>query len=137
MGAADPGGRLFQTRMLSALSSRVRTHRVKRSRSSRARTRMRGSPTPGYLGTPLASDRSAAEQADRLVKAARLFGATDEEIAEASTMAALTMAGSTFLNAHQVDYDTFRRETLDAVVYARAHTAATTPTSGRTTSAHA
>jgi hypothetical protein len=31
------------------------------------------------------------------------------------------MAGSTFLNAQQVDYDEFRRETLDAVAYARAH----------------
>ncbi len=70
-------------------------------------------------------------------EAARLFGATDEEIAEAGMMAALTMAGSTFLNAQQVDYDTFHRETLDAVAYARAHTPATTPASERTTSAHA
>jgi AhpD family alkylhydroperoxidase len=52
---------------------------------------------------------------------ARLFGATDEEIAEASMMGAMTMAGSTFLNAQQVDYDEFRKETLDAVQYARAH----------------
>ncbi len=52
---------------------------------------------------------------------AKLNGATDEEIAEASTMAALSMQGSTFLNAQQVDYDTFRRETLEAVAYARAH----------------
>jgi AhpD family alkylhydroperoxidase len=70
-------------------------------------------------------------------EAAKLFGATDEEIAEASMMAALTMAGSTFLNAQQVDCDTFRQETLEAVAYARAHTPATTLTSGRTTSAHA
>lgn len=54
-------------------------------------------------------------------EAARLFGATDEEIAEASMMGALTMAGSTFLNAQQVDYDEFRKETLEAVEYARAH----------------
>jgi len=69
-------------------------------------------------------------------EAAKLFGATDEEIAEASMMAALTMAGSTFLNAQQVDYDTFRRETLDAVAYARAHAPATAPSDSRT-SAHA
>src|ERR1041385_1118224 len=39
---------------------------------------------------------------------ARLAGATDEEIAEASAMGALTMAGSTFLNAMQIDYDAFK-----------------------------
>jgi AhpD family alkylhydroperoxidase len=55
-------------------------------------------------------------------EAARLFGATDAEIAEASMMGAFTMAGSTLLNAQQVDYDEFRRETLDAVAYVRAHT---------------
>jgi AhpD family alkylhydroperoxidase len=54
-------------------------------------------------------------------EAARLFGATDEELAEASMMGAFTMAGSTFLNAQQVDYDEFRKETLEAVAYARAH----------------
>src|SRR5512146_485901 len=52
-------------------------------------------------------------------EAARLFGATDEEIAEASMMAGFTMAASTFLNAQQVDYETFRRETLDIVSYIR------------------
>ncbi len=70
-------------------------------------------------------------------EAAKLFGATDEEIAEAGWMAALTMAGSTFLNAQQVDHDTFRRETLDAVAYARAHAPATASTPGHATSAHA
>src|SRR6266542_3915688 len=34
-------------------------------------------------------------------EAARLFGATDEEIAEASMMAGFTMAASTFLHAQQ------------------------------------
>jgi AhpD family alkylhydroperoxidase len=57
-------------------------------------------------------------------EAAKLFGATDEEIAEASMMAAHTMAASTFLNAQQIDYDTFRRETLDMIAYARTHPAA-------------
>ncbi len=54
-------------------------------------------------------------------EAAKLFGATDEEIAEASMMAGHTMAASTFLNAQQVDYDTFRRETLEMIAYARSH----------------
>jgi hypothetical protein len=36
-------------------------------------------------------------------------------------MGAFTMAGSTFLNAQQVDYDEFHRETLDVVAYVRAH----------------
>jgi AhpD family alkylhydroperoxidase len=52
-------------------------------------------------------------------EAARLNGATDEEIAEASMMAGFTMAASTFLNAQQVEYDDFRRETLEMIAYAR------------------
>jgi len=55
-------------------------------------------------------------------EAARLFGASDEEIAEAAMMAAHTMSASTFVNAMQIDYDTFQRETLDAVAWVRAHT---------------
>lgn len=55
-------------------------------------------------------------------EAARMFGATDQEIAEASMMGGFTMAASTFLNAQQVDYEEFRKETLDAIAYARAHT---------------
>jgi AhpD family alkylhydroperoxidase len=55
-------------------------------------------------------------------EAARLFGATDEEIAEAAMMAAHTMSASTFVNAMQTDYDTFQRETLDAVAWVKAHT---------------
>jgi AhpD family alkylhydroperoxidase len=55
-------------------------------------------------------------------EAARLFGATDEEIAEAAMMAAHTMSASTFVNAMQTDYDGFRRETLDAIAWVRSHT---------------
>jgi AhpD family alkylhydroperoxidase len=43
-------------------------------------------------------------------EAARLFGATDEEIAEASLIAKNTMGWSTWLNSMQFDYDEFRRE---------------------------
>jgi AhpD family alkylhydroperoxidase len=52
-------------------------------------------------------------------EAAKLFGATDEEIAEAAMMAAHTMGASTFLNAIQTDYDAFKKETLDAIAYVR------------------
>ncbi len=52
-------------------------------------------------------------------EAARLFGATDQEIAEASTMSGLSMYGSTFINAQQIDYDEFRAETKDIVAYVR------------------
>src|SRR5688500_14383691 len=38
-------------------------------------------------------------------EAAKLHGATDEEIAEASMMSGVTMIGSTFLNSLAVDYD--------------------------------
>lgn len=50
---------------------------------------------------------------------ARLHGATDEEIAEASTMSAVTMLTSTFLNAQQLDYEQFKKETLSIVGYVK------------------
>jgi AhpD family alkylhydroperoxidase len=50
-------------------------------------------------------------------EAAKLFGATDEELSEAAAMGAFTMTGSTFLNAMQVDYEEFRRETLEIVKF--------------------
>jgi AhpD family alkylhydroperoxidase len=43
-------------------------------------------------------------------EAARLFGATDEEIAEASLIAKNTMGWSSFLNAMQYDFDEFKAE---------------------------
>jgi AhpD family alkylhydroperoxidase len=52
-------------------------------------------------------------------EAARLFGATDAEIAEASMMGALSMYGSTFINAQQIDYETFRRETRDIIAHVK------------------
>jgi AhpD family alkylhydroperoxidase len=57
-------------------------------------------------------------------EAARLFGATDEELAEASMMAAHTMAASTYLNAQQIDHEQFRKETLEMISYVRQHQAA-------------
>ena len=50
-------------------------------------------------------------------EAARLFGATDEEVAEASMMGALTMCASTFINSQQTDYEKFRQETRDIVAF--------------------
>jgi AhpD family alkylhydroperoxidase len=52
-------------------------------------------------------------------EAAKLFGATDDEIREAAAMAAHTMSASTFVNTMQIDYEVFRRETLDAIAYVR------------------
>jgi len=60
-------------------------------------------------------------------EAARLFGATDAEIAEASMMGGFTMMASTFLNAQQVDYETFRKETLEIVSYVKAQAAKAPP----------
>ncbi len=50
-------------------------------------------------------------------EAARVYGATDAEIAEASLMGGVTMLASTFVNAERTDYDEFYRETLDIVKY--------------------
>ena len=52
---------------------------------------------------------------------ARLYGATDQEIAEAGYMGAVTMLASSFMNAAELDYDRFRRETLDIVKHVRRH----------------
>ncbi len=52
-------------------------------------------------------------------EAARLFGATDDEIAEAASMGGLTMMASTFINAEQLDYEAFRKETLEIVKFVR------------------
>ena len=54
-------------------------------------------------------------------EAARVFGASDEEISEASLMGAVTMMGSTFINAQQIDYEQFRQETLGIVRYVKDH----------------
>jgi len=69
-------------------------------------------------------------------EAAKLFGATDEEIAEAAMMAAHTMAASTFVNSMQIDYENFRRETLDAIAYVKGHMPAA-QASASSTRAHA
>jgi len=52
-------------------------------------------------------------------EAARLFGATDEEIAEASAVSGLTMMASTFINGEQIDFESFRKETLEIVKFVR------------------
>jgi AhpD family alkylhydroperoxidase len=52
-------------------------------------------------------------------EAARVFGATDAEIAEASMMGGFTMLASTFINAEQVDYDQFKRETLEIIRFVK------------------
>ncbi len=70
-------------------------------------------------------------------EAAKLFGATDEEIAEASLMGAMTMCASTFLNAQQIDYDEFHRQTLEMVAYVREHPAPPTGAGKGAAAAHA
>jgi AhpD family alkylhydroperoxidase len=49
------------------------------------------------------------------IEAAKVYGATDGEVAEASYMGAFTMLESTFVNAESVDREQLRRETLDIV----------------------
>jgi AhpD family alkylhydroperoxidase len=57
-------------------------------------------------------------------EAARLFGATEEEIAEAALVAKNVMGWSTYLNAVQLDYDTFVAEVDQAARYVRSQAAA-------------
>ncbi len=56
--------------------------------------------------------------------AARLFGATEEEIVEASMIAKHTMGWSTYLNAQQMDYDEFAAECDHIAEYVQAQMAA-------------
>jgi AhpD family alkylhydroperoxidase len=58
-------------------------------------------------------------------EAARLFGATDEEINEAAMVAKNTMGWSTYLNARQFDYDRFTREFDQIAEHVRSQMAAT------------
>jgi AhpD family alkylhydroperoxidase len=50
---------------------------------------------------------------------ARLAGATDEEVAEASMMGGMSMLSSTFLNAQQTDFERFADETRQMGEYLR------------------
>jgi AhpD family alkylhydroperoxidase len=52
-------------------------------------------------------------------ESARVAGATDEEIAEASMMASVTMMASTFINGMQIDYERFRRETTEIIQFVK------------------
>lgn len=58
-------------------------------------------------------------------EAARLFGATDEEIAEAALMAKHTMGWSSYLNVLLPDYDAFCAEFDQIAEYVRTQAAAT------------
>lgn len=60
-------------------------------------------------------------------EAARLFGATEEEINEACLIAKNTMGWSTFLNGKGYDYDEFRQEFDRCVAFVRAQMAAGAP----------
>jgi AhpD family alkylhydroperoxidase len=60
-------------------------------------------------------------------EAARLFGATDEEIAEASLVAKNTMGWSTFLNSMSYDYDEFVQEFNQMRDYIKAQMVAAEP----------
>jgi AhpD family alkylhydroperoxidase len=54
-------------------------------------------------------------------EAARLFGATEEEITEAALMAKHTMGWSTYLNARNFDYDRFKSEFDQIADHVRSH----------------
>jgi AhpD family alkylhydroperoxidase len=60
-------------------------------------------------------------------EAARLFGATDEEINEAALVAKSTMGWSTYLNSRQFDYDEFVNEFDQIAAHVRAQMEAPVP----------
>lgn len=50
---------------------------------------------------------------------AKLHGATDDEIAEASMMGGMTMAASSFIGAQQVDRERFAEETKEIIAFVK------------------
>jgi AhpD family alkylhydroperoxidase len=52
-------------------------------------------------------------------EAARMNGASDEEVKEAIGMAAMTRMGSTVLNGRQIDYSEFKRDVARIMKHAR------------------
>ena len=60
-------------------------------------------------------------------EAARLFGATEEEITETALIAKNTMGWSTYLNTLQFDYDEFAREFDQVTAHVREQMAAAAP----------
>jgi AhpD family alkylhydroperoxidase len=60
-------------------------------------------------------------------EAARLFGATEDEITETALIAKNTMGWSTYLNTLQFDYDAFVKEFDQATAYIREQMAAGAP----------
>ena len=60
-------------------------------------------------------------------EAARLFGASDDEITEAALIAKNTMGWSTYLNTLQFDYDQFVEEFDQIAAHVREQMAAGTP----------
>jgi AhpD family alkylhydroperoxidase len=60
-------------------------------------------------------------------EAARLFGATEDEITETAMIAKNTMGWSTYLNTLQFDYDQFTSEFDQVTAYVREQTAAGAP----------
>jgi AhpD family alkylhydroperoxidase len=60
-------------------------------------------------------------------EAARLFGATEEEITETALIAKNTMGWSTYLNTLQFDYDEFTREFDQVTAHVREQMAAGAP----------
>jgi len=60
-------------------------------------------------------------------EAARLFGATDDEVTETALIAKNTMGWSTYLNTMQFDYDQFIAEFDQVTTYVRDQMAAPAP----------
>ena len=60
-------------------------------------------------------------------EAAKLFGATDDEVTEAALIAKNTMGWSTYLNAMQFDYDKFVAEFDQIATHVRDQMAAPAP----------
>jgi AhpD family alkylhydroperoxidase len=50
---------------------------------------------------------------------AKLYGATQEEIEDALHYAKSSVGWSTYISGHQIDFDQFKKETVDACNYAK------------------
>jgi AhpD family alkylhydroperoxidase len=83
--------------------------------------------SPGWLTLAVSGATRCRYCAYFHIEAARLFGATEDEINETALIAKNTMGWSTYLNTLQFDYDAFTAEFDQVTAHIREQTAAAAP----------
>jgi AhpD family alkylhydroperoxidase len=89
------------------------------------KTQLEESPIPAkykeLIGLGIASATKCRYCTFYHTEAAKMFGATEEEIQDALLFAKANTGWSTFINGTQQDFEQFRQEILDSIEYAKQH----------------